>query len=152
MARPTALTKEVHDLIVDAIKLGNYQEYAAKAAGVTESTFYNWMDRGKRERERLINEDEKPNPKEKVFLEFFEAVEKAKALAIAQNVAVIQKAAATGTWQAAAWWLERTAQKTYGRKQQLEHTGDAKNPISVSVDVSELENKVKRILTNRGEE
>ena len=151
MARPTALTKEVHDLIVDAIKLGNYQEHAANAAGITAATFYNWIDRGKRERERLSNPDEKPNPKEAVFLEFFEAVEKAKALAIAQNVAVIQRAAATGTWQAAAWWLERTAQKVYGRKQQLEHSGNADNPIALSVDVTELENKVKRILNSRGE-
>lgn len=151
MARPTALTKEVHDLIVDAIKLGNYQEHAANAAGITAATFYNWIDRGKRERERLTNPDEKPNPKETVFLEFFEAVEKAKALAIAQNVAVIQRAAATGTWQAAAWWLERTAQKVYGRKQQLEHSGNADNPIALSVDVTELENKVKRILGSRGE-
>jgi transposase len=151
MARPTALTKEVHDLIVDAIRLGNYQDYAANAAGITVTTFYNWMDRGKRERERLMNADEKPNPKEAIFLEFFEAVEKAKGLAIAQNVAVIQRAAATGTWQAAAWWLERTAQKTYGRKQQLEHSGNAENPIALSVDVNELENKVKRILGSRGE-
>jgi transposase len=151
MARPTALTKDVHDLIVDAIKLGNYQEHAANAAGITAATFYNWIDRGKRERERLSSSDEKPNPKETIFLEFFEAVEKAKALAIAQNVAVIQRAAATGTWQAAAWWLERTAQKVYGRKQQLEHSGNADNPIALSVDVTELENKVNRILGSRGE-
>lgn len=150
MARPTALTKDVHDLIVDAIRLGNYQDYAANAAGITVTTFYNWMDRGKRERERLVNADEKAKPKEAIFLEFFEAVEKAKGLAIAQNVAVIQRAAATGTWQAAAWWLERTAQKTYGRKQQLEHSGNAENPIALSVDVNELENKVKRILGSRG--
>ena len=151
MARPTALTKEVHDLIVDAIKLGNYQDHAANAAGITATTFYNWMDRGKRERERLSTTDEKPNPKETIFLEFFESIEKAKALAIAQNVAVIQRAAATGTWQAAAWWLERTSGKIYGRRQQLEHSGNAENPIALSVDVTELENKVNRILGSRGE-
>jgi hypothetical protein len=151
MARPTALTKEIHDLIVDAITLGNYKEHAAQAAGINVSSFFNWMDRGKREYERLNQEGEKPNPKETVFLEFFNAVKKAESIAIAKNVAVIQRAAATGTWQAAAWWLERTAGKIYGRKQQLEHSGNAENPIAISVDVVELENKVKRILDTRGE-
>jgi hypothetical protein len=43
---------------------------------------------------------------EVAFLEFLEAVEKARASAELRAVAQIQKAASEGTWQAASWYLE----------------------------------------------
>ena len=77
------------------------------------------------------------------------AVEKAKAEAVSRNVAIIQKSAHHGTWQAAAWWLERTQQQVFGRKQQLEHTGAEGAPIKLEVSTQEIEEKVSKILNAR---
>jgi hypothetical protein len=82
-------------------------------------------------------------------MEFSNAVEKAKAEAVSRNVAIIQKSAHHGTWQAAAWWLERTQQQVFGRKQQLEHTGAEGAPIKLEVSTQEIEEKVSKILNAR---
>jgi Tfp pilus assembly protein FimT len=106
------------------------------------------MEKGRKEQER-IEAGLEPNEAESDFLEFFNAVEKAKAEAVSRNVAIIQKSAHSGTWQAAAWWLERTQQQIFGRKQQLEHTGAEGQPIKLEVSTQEIEEKVKTILNKR---
>lgn len=151
--RISKLTPETLETIVTAIKMGNYQEHASALAGITVSTFHNWVDRGKKERERLetIN-DAEPRPEETPFVEFLEAVEKAKAEAVQRNVALIQKAASVGSWQAAAWWLERTQSMLYGRKQQVALGGiENGTPLAITVDTKDLEDKVSKILQTRDE-
>lgn len=51
--RPSLLTIEVHDAIVEAVKAGNTREHAAAAAGISTSTLYSWLRRGKAEENRL---------------------------------------------------------------------------------------------------
>ena len=111
MGRPTKLTPEVQAIIVEAIEKGNDKTVAARLAGIGESTFYAWMERGEQ-------------AKSGVFLEFREAVKKAEAEAEQHFVGVI-KAASADTWTAAAWWLERKYPERWGRKerQQIEHEG-----------------------------
>lgn len=130
MARTTKLTPEVQDAIVQAIKLGNYQETAAKYAGISESTFYGWLERGKQE----------PGS---IYSEFLEAVEKAKADSEVRDVALIQKAATDGSWQAAAWKLERKFPHKWGRMVRAEVSGPEGQPIKVEVDAK---TELKRVL------
>jgi len=146
--RPTKLSKEIADAIIENLRLGNYQEHAAQAVGINKGSFYNWMERGKNEQDR-INHGLEPLEEETIFMEFFNSVEKAKAEAVSRNVAIIQKSAHHGTWQAAAWWLERTQQTVFGRKQQLEHTGAEGQPIRLEVSTQEIEDKIARVLNTR---
>lgn len=95
VGRPTKFTAERRECILDAIRAGNYVETAARAAGVGKSTFYEWLER---------------------FPEFADAVEKARAEAETRYVAVIEQATVT-SWQAAAWWLERSAPDRWGRRE-----------------------------------
>lgn len=44
--QPTKLTPQVQETIVRAIALGNYTHIAAEAAGISERSFYTWMERG----------------------------------------------------------------------------------------------------------
>jgi hypothetical protein len=92
----TKLTPEVQDRIVAALRAGNYQETAAAYAGISAKTFYEWLNRGESE-----------EPKEEAFRNFREAVEKAKADADVRDVLLIDQAAQSGSWQAAAWKLDR---------------------------------------------
>jgi len=147
MARPSKLTPETQQSIINALNSGNWIETAANYAGIATATLYNWLDRGRLERER-IEVDEEPNPNETQFLEFLEAVEKSRSNAQVRAVGLIQKAAIDGTWQAAAWFLERSDPQRWGRYNRMEVTG--KDGGAVAVDVTKLEEKIKSVL-NRTE-
>ena len=119
MARRTKLTPETKEDIVKALRAGNSRRDSALYAGVSETTFYSWMARG-REGEPL-------------YAEFLEAVEKAEAQSVVRNVAIIQRAAEE-TWQAAAWWLERKRPDDWGRRQRMDIGAD-KEELEVIVKI-----------------
>lgn len=123
MARPSKLTAEVQERIVSALKAGNYQESAARFAGVSATTFYRWMA-----------EATEPGAS-KELREFREAVENARAQAEIESVALIRQAARDGTWQAAAWYLERSHPTRWGRFQRTEVTGPNGGPVQVDVEL-----------------
>src|SRR5262249_54121524 len=103
--RPTLLTPEVQRHVCDAIAAGNTRHDAAEYAGVGESTLRSWLARGRRQRRGK-------------YRTFLAAVKKAEADAVVRNVAIIQKAA-TKTWQAAAWWLERKRGEDWSQTKDL---------------------------------
>lgn len=123
MGRPTKLTPEVQERIVQALRAGNYQETAATYANITAKTFYEWMKRG-----------ESDDESERIYRDFREAVEKAKADAEVRDVALIDKAATDGSWQAAAWKLERKFPQRWGRVHRTEISGPDGAPVKVEVD------------------
>jgi hypothetical protein len=91
--RPSILTPDVQRRLCEAVAAGNTRHDAAEYAGIGESTLRAWLANGKRQRRGK-------------FRALLTAVKKAEADAVVRNVAIIQKAASK-TWQAAAWWLER---------------------------------------------
>lgn len=138
MGRKTKLNEDTQARIVEAIRAGNYLDTAARYAGIDPVTFFRWMERGARE-------DAEP-----LYAEFREAVEEAKASAEVRAVLRIQQAANDGTWQAAAWWLERTRPKKFGRFDRQEVTGSEGGPVRIDVSTDDLERKVSAILAKRG--
>ena len=81
------------------------------------------------------------------MIEFREAVEKARAEAEVRNVVYINEVAKTN-YQAAAWWLERSFPKRWGRQQSVELTGSG-TAINVTVDAKEA---VLQALRDRAED
>lgn len=120
MGRPTKLTSEIQERILGAIRSGAYNETAAAYAGIAESTFYAWLAKA--------NADREAHPESGTdFTEFQEAVEKAQSEAELEKLLIIRAAAkgtptsegvpgTAGTWQAAAWMLERQHPDRYGRR------------------------------------
>lgn len=90
-------------LCIQAMRAGNTQLNAAAYAGIAQQTFYRWREKDKEFRERL---------------------EKAAADAEALCVSKILTAANEGTWQAAAWWLERRRRDDWGRHDRLDVTNE----------------------------
>lgn len=132
--RPTKLTPQVQAKIVQAIVGGNDITVAAAYAGIGESTFYAWLERGRKERARLAaSPNARPRAKETPFVEFLASIEKAQADAETRNVALIAKAAQDGTWTAAAWWLERKYPERWGRKERHEVTGKDGGDLIVEI-------------------
>lgn len=119
MARPSKLTPESQARIVQAIEVGATYELAAQFGGVVYTTFNDWMKRG---------EDAKSGR----FYEFYNAIKAAEGKAAIKWLALIDKAA-TDSWQAAAWKLERRYPETFGRRVvQNELSGN----IGVNADIT----------------
>lgn len=97
--RPTKLDDLSAKKIVDTIAAGGSRSAAAGAARVHRSTLMGWLARGR---------DGEPG-----YSDFLDRVKKAEAEAELAMVAVVRSAAVSGTWQAAAWWLERRRSTTY---------------------------------------
>ena len=145
MGRPTKLTPDIHRAIVTALEAGNYQDDSAAYAGVSTSALYNWLARGRVERER-IEAGDKPRKAETIFVDFLDAVESARAKAAVRHVANIAKAANDGVWQASAWYLERSYPQKWGRLNRTEISGPDGGPIEARVDLEALDDKLTALL------
>lgn len=110
MGRRSKYTPETVKKLTDAIKLGATYELACGYAGISFETFRQWRDR-------------KPA--------FLDAIKAAEGVAAVGWLAKIEKAASDGTWQAAAWKLERRYPEEYGRQgtQRIENVGDGGGPM-----------------------
>lgn len=119
--QPPKLTPEVQERIVGAIRGGAYNETAALFAGISESTFYKWLQKGNEAREQEIE------PENSEYLQFLQAIEKAQADTEIENLLVVRGAAQgkptkegvpgeAQDWKAAAWLLERKFPDRYGRR------------------------------------
>lgn len=124
MGRPTKLTQEVHDKIVTAIRAGNYIETAAAYGGIAKQTLYDWLKRGEAD----------PGS---AYGKFLDAVERAKADAEVRDLYLIDQAAQDGSWQAAAWKLERKFPQKWGRVNRTEISGPEGAPLVVEVDAKQ---------------
>lgn len=146
--RPTLLNEQRKEAILTMLRAGSYIDDACRAVGISDATFYNWINRGRAQQDRVtagleIEENERP------FLEFFEAVREADAEGIVSHVMNIDNAAKNGTWQASAWILERKQPKKWGRFDRTEISGPEGGPIQITISTEELERKVARILERR---
>lgn len=100
--RPTKLTPECQQKVVDAIRGGNYREVAAEWAGIAPETLTRWMSR-------------KGHPYEG----FRQAVLEAEKAAEIRMVALVMKAAAEDP-KHAEWWLERKFHERWGRQDRVQ--------------------------------
>ena len=124
MARTTKLTSELTQKIVTAIRAGNYAKVAAALVGISEATYYSWLEQAKKP-------DASPE-----LLEFLESIERAEALAEIDSVTRIRQAADNGTWQAASWLLERKHGERWGRNDKVrqEISGPNGTPLTLSIE------------------
>ncbi len=147
MGRKTKLTPEIQDTICNWLKLGYYQEDAAIMSGISPSTFYDWLKKGDEEDNQLDATKELPSsqhplpalPEDSdieivhVYSEFSEAVKKARAEAEGAHIKNIRKAADNGTWQASAWFLERSFPKKWGKRSTLDIEAENNEPVRFQI-------------------
>lgn len=93
----TEIKPSVKKRICTAIELGATNVLAARAGGISEATFYRWLHE---------------------YPDFAQAVEDAEGAGAVRWLAVIEQAALSGNWPAAAWKLERRYPEIYGRSVQ----------------------------------
>lgn len=97
---PARYTRALHDAIVQHIADGNRPTVAAKMAGLPESTFYSWMQRGRNNDPHLW--------------EFARDIELAEGRAEGEAVKVIKEAFKDDP-DHAKWWLERARARGWNK-------------------------------------
>ena len=131
MARRSKLTKKTIEAICDAISIGATYEIAAGYGRISERLFYMWMDRGRKESERLEGDkDAVPDKNERKYLQFFQDVCNANHDAAITWLNVISNSAAVDpNWSR--YLLEQRFPRHYGQK-------GKSAAVTYNVDVSKL--------------
>ena len=115
-----ALIEKAHKLVSE----GHYAIVVCAYLGISESTYYGWMQRAKQDRE---------NNKKSIYLEFLESIKEAEAKAEMRHLQTIAKAATEGNWQASAWFLKTKHRDRWSERQEVTLQGDAEKPIKVEL-------------------
>lgn len=118
MARPTALTPAVQHRLVMALSLSATYKLAAAYAGISVDALSNWLKRAA--------------TGEEPYAALAAAIAEAEGIAAVGLLAKIEQAANDGTWQAAAWKLERRWPQEFGRRS-LELVGKDGDNLSSNV-------------------
>ncbi len=132
MGRPAKLTDELTSEITNYIREGNSPAASATLAGISRSTYFNWMSKG--------------SNKEQGFLEFSESIERAVAQSVSLRIKEITTASKRGSWRASAWMLERLAPESFGKnRMKSPEVGDQRYESPQVVTLESLEQAVSKI-------
>ena len=107
--------KMIIERVAYAVRCGASLEHACYYGGIDKRTFLTW----------LVEEEQKGD--NSTYL----SIKTAEADAVMNWLGMLEVAGQQGTWQAAAWLLERRHPEHYGKRTRLEHTGANGAPIQV---------------------
>ena len=127
----TKLTPELQEQFCKAIENGDSILGACGYVGISEQTYYNWINRA---------EEAKSKTK---FVKFKECVDKAKAKALHNFEQVITNASMEH-WQAAAWMLERRHPNLYGKREKIEADVNHKGLTGLADAIKSSKDKHRR--------
>lgn len=124
--RPSKLTLELQETILESVRLGAYVEVACQVAGVNKTTYYRWLRRAEEAEAKALehfDSETEPDlnelyahvdPADWVYLDFCHALKATEAFAEVELMAL----ARTGIkgWQAQMTFLERRHPAKWGRR------------------------------------
>ncbi len=116
MGRRLKLNPEIQKRIIQAIQAGSTYELAAQFAGISRGTLWSWLQKGEEQNKG-------------VYRTFLNEFKKAEARCCVGALAVVQKAAQNGTWQAAAFLLER----------RFGYHKDGPPPVQITIDAESVD-------------
>ncbi len=115
VGRPSKLTPETEERILNAIRCGAPNKVACAAAGIGERTLYQWEEKAR----------DQPDSE---YAQFAQKLTRAREEGITARLAIVMKAAKVD-WRAAAWLLERDLPDLFSLKYRVEHSAA---PMSVA--------------------
>lgn len=148
--KPTAeLAEEITNRVCGGMSIID----AARLAGISPSVFYKWKAIGNAESEKRETWDEldskersstpkenRPNAKLDVYVEFVEAIERARLFFKQEAVSHLRSASANGSVSASIFLLERGWPDEYGKQNtKVELSGPNGGPVRQEVTVSDAD-------------
>lgn len=136
MTRNTSLTPAVKKKIIAALEGGAYLDTAAAYAGISRTTFYNWLRRG--EREIQLRESGKGKHAEED--DFVELKYEVNEILAKVELNLLDQVICHGskTWMAPAWVLERRWPEKYSRVQLTQLSVDGGEEVGESALIKAL--------------
>jgi len=116
VVRLTKYSPKVHKTIVNLVKRGNSITDAGLLAGLGKDTIHDWLSKGRHAPERYVEFAALAN-------DILVAQAERRADAV-DSIVAVGTSQLPGTWQASAWYLERTDPDNWGRKDKVEHSGN----------------------------
>ena len=107
--RTRKLTRETIDELSKYVSGGLTNKDACAIVGIHPSSLYKWLQ----------------EPRSGLEVDLFDALENARAQRKAVMIQTITSAARSGTWQAAAWWLERVYPEEFAKPDRYHDQGAA---------------------------
>jgi len=129
MGRFSKLTEESERIILEEIRAGSFYEIACKQAGISERTLRNWMNRGKKELERVAQSPgRRVRRSERIYVNFFKNVLEAEAFSEDELVKLWRRAAPKD-WKAAAEFLARRYPERWSPTRKVQLTVDWREKV-----------------------
>ena len=123
--RKTKLNPDVQKRICDALKKGNTRRVACLVGGVSESAFYEWIERGSNPEYTRKGELRKDCQE---YVEFVEAVTRAEAECESFHVENLLNHA-KDDWRASIEWLKRRKKDDWSDKQNIDLNANVKTEV-----------------------
>ena len=115
--------------LLNYLHLGMYITQACDMVGLSKSSYYSWINRAK----KIEKSDDEVAPDDEIYVEFLDSVKKARAEAEAYHLKNVRDAGEI-SWQASAWWLERSAPDRWGRRERVEVVGKDEGPVVIKIE------------------
>jgi len=129
MGRLSKLTEEREKLILEEIRAGSYLEIVCQQAGISDDTYYEWMNRGKKELERVAQSPgRRVRRSERKYVNFYLNVREAKAFSESELVKLWRRAAPKD-WKAAAEFLARRYPERWSPTRKVQLTVDWREKV-----------------------
>lgn len=138
--RPTLLTPETAQRVVDALKAGNFLDTAAAYVGVNRKSLHEWLKKGRAKGAR--------DPYRGFVVQVDEAMAQAEVMFAAR---IANAAGDPRHWTAAAWMLERRWPDRWAKRDRVEHTGKDGGPIKTEQVLHELDERMDELAKRRAE-
>ena len=129
MGRPSKLTEEREKIILGGIRAGSYLPIVCQLAGISIDTYYNWMNRGKKELERVAQSPgRRVRRSERKYVNFYLNVLEADAFSEDELVKLWRRAAPKD-WKAAAEFLARRYPERWSPTRKVQLTVDWREKV-----------------------
>lgn len=136
VGRPPKIDETLVNRVVESLLKCHTQKSAAVNAGISEKTFYNYIEKANEIRYLEENDpDSLPlTPWDHLYLTFLEAIEAAESEVQNKLLGRIDKAG-LDKWQANAWILERRWPEEFSTRQTVRHEGTKGGPVEFTLNI-----------------
>lgn len=141
VGRHLAITPQKRNKIVRLVEQGNYAKTVCQAVGISEPTFYSYINQGE--------EAEKRGDFNNPFFKFFKLIKEARAKAELKHVANIDINSEHDT-SLSKWWLERTNPQDWGKKEYLSQDINMKSLPPAEIIFEVVDGKTSKDKGNKG--
>ena len=129
------------DRLLNALRLGHFVDDSCEYAGISQDSYYRWH-REAAPLQAKYDAGGKLTAEEEQIRKLSETIKQAELAGQSAALDIVRTAAANGTWQAAAWFLERRNKKWSNR---TEITGPDGGPVR-TVTVDDLDEKLRNLI------